>query len=122
MGTMTFVEKAYGYPKKITATWTVASGGGGSVSGTTSLAYNGTVERLVTVPDASSAPAASYSVTVSDQDSTDILLGNGGSRAAASTEQVKAASLGCVAYDKLTFKITNAGSSSAGGVIHLYIV
>jgi len=119
---MTFVEETFGYPKKITATWTVASGGGGAVSATTSIAYNGTVERLVTVPDASSAPAASYDITVSDQDSTDVLMGAGANRSAASTEQDLAASLGIVAYDKLTFKVTNAGSSSAGGTIYLYIV
>lgn len=116
--TMTLTEETFGSVKKISASWVEGSG---AATATTTNYYNGAIERLVTVPNGSSAPAASYDITVSDQDSTDVLLGAGGSRAAAAVEQVKAASLGIVANDKLTFNVTNAGSSSGAGTIHLYI-
>jgi len=118
---MTLLEERFGSVKKITATWATASSSSGGVQATTTYGYNGAVERLVTIPGASAAaPSASYDVTVSDQDSTDILMGGGANRKAASTEQVGAASLGIVANDKLTFKVANAGSSHAG-TIYLYI-
>lgn len=121
MGTMTITEETYGSVKKIKASWAITSADSGAVSGQTSTAYNGALQRLVTVPDASSAPAANYDITVSDQDSTDALMGGGANRHSANTEQVAAASLGIVANDKLTFKVTNAGSTSHAGAIYLYI-
>ena len=111
----TITEEVHGSVKKIKFAWSTASSSSGTATGTTSYAYNGAVERFVTVPGASAAaPSASYDVVVNDQDSTDVLLGAGGSRAAASTEQVKRASLGVVANDKLTLTVTNAGSSKSG--------
>lgn len=117
---MTITEEIYGSVKKIKFDWSIASSSSGEATGTTAKAYNGKLERLVTVPDGSAAPSASYDLTCSDQDSTDTLMGAGGSRAAAATEQVAAASLGVVANDTLTLNVTNAGSSTAG-VAYLYI-
>ena len=47
-------------------------------------------------------------------------MGAGASRAAAATEQVKAASLGVVANDTLTITVSNAGASNAG-TAYVYI-
>jgi len=117
-GTAVLTEEIHGSLKKIKWAWSIASSSSGAVTGVqTSKAYNGVIERFVTIPDASTAPSASYDITVSDQDSTDVLMGAGANRAAASTEQVGYASLGVVANDKLTLKVANAGSSCAGVAI-----
>jgi hypothetical protein len=114
-------EETFGSVKKITFTWAIGSASSSAVTGgTTTAAYNGAVERLVTIPDGSTAPSANYDITVSDQDSTDILIAGGQNRHSANTEQVNAASLGVVANDTLTLSITGAGASCAG-VVHLYI-
>jgi len=85
------------------------------------MAYNGALERLVTVPGTGgAAPSASYDITVLDQDSTDVLMGAGLSRAAASTEQVKAASLGVIANDTMSIVVANAGASNSG-VAYVYL-
>ena len=103
-GTCTVVEETYGSMKKVKWTWTTdsASAQAAAASRTTSGVYNGVTQRLITIPDGSNAPSASYSVAVLDQDSTDILIGGGGSRAAAATEHVVAASLGVIANDTMT--------------------
>lgn len=120
-GTATVTEERHGSLKKIKWSWSVASSSSGAVTGVqTSYTYNGALERLVTIPDASTAPSASYDITIKDQDSTDVLAGAGADRATAATEQVLAASLGVVAYDKLTLAVANAGSSCAGiAIIYL---
>ena len=117
----TVTEETFGSVKKVTFAWATLSSSSGGVTATTTGAYNGAIERFVTIPGAgSSAPTASYDITVSDQDSTDVLMAAGGSRHTANTEQVNAASLGIVANDTLTINVTNAGSSNGGTAI-LYI-
>ena len=116
----TITEETHGSIKKIKFAWAVLSSSSGGMAATTSYAYNGEVHRLVTIPNGSSAPSANYDITVSDQDSTDVLMAGGANRHSANTEQVNAASLGVVANDKLTINVTNAGSSCAGEAI-LYI-
>lgn len=117
--TATFVEERYKTVKKISIDW--VSDSAGVATGTTENVYDGLVERLVTVPDgAALAPSASYDITLSDQDSTDVLMGAGANRHSANTEQVLAASLGVVAYDTLTVNVAGAGASNAGSV-YVYI-
>ena len=117
-GTATVIEETHGSVKKIRWDWSISSSSSGAVTGvTTTKVYNGVLERLVTIPNASTAPSASYDITVKDQDSTDTLMGAGANRATAATEQVLAASLGCVANDTLTLTVANAGSSCAGVAI-----
>jgi hypothetical protein len=117
----TITEETYGSVKKIKFAWATLSSSSGGVTAATTKAYNGGLERLVTIPGAGgSAPTASYDITVTDQDSTDALMGAGANRHTANTEQVNAASLGVVANDTLTINVTNAGSSNAGTAI-LYI-
>jgi len=111
-------EETYGSVKKVTFAWATLSSSSGGVTATTTKAYNGAIERLVTIPGAGAlAPTASYDITVSDQDSTDVLMAAGMNRHTANTEQVNAASLGIVANDTLTINVTNAGSSNAGTAI-----
>ena len=118
-GTVTVSEETFGAIKKIAFTWT--SDGSGNADGTTTAAFNGTIERLVTVPAAAgSAPTDNYDITIADQDGTDVLMGGGANRDTANTEQVLASSLGVVANDTLTIHVTNAGSAK-GGVVYLYV-
>lgn len=86
----------------------------------TTYAYNGVIQRLVTDPDGSAAPTDDYDITITDEDGYDVLMGAGANRDTATTEQVLATSLGCVANDKLTLNVANAGSAKAGVVV-LYI-
>ena len=120
-GTVTLTEETYGTVKKITCAWTSEDGGddAGKAGATTTNAYSGEVIRLCTDPG-TAAPTDDYDVYVYDEDSTDILMGAGADRDTANTEQVLASSLGCVANDKLTFYIENAGNAK-NGTVYLYI-
>ena len=117
--TCTITEERFGSMKKVKWVWQVDSGGSqiAAASRQTTYTYNGAVQRLVTIPNGSSAPTASYSVAILDQDSTDTLIGGGASRHSANTEQVLGVSLGVVANDRLTLSIASAGASGAGTVI-----
>ena len=121
VGAVTYSEETYGSVKKIAMAWT-SSADTGAVSGTlTTGSYNGAIERLVTVPGLVAAqPDDNYTVTVLDEDGTDVLMGAGASRDETNTEQVLASSLGCVANDKLELRIASAGNSKTG-VVYLYI-
>ena len=105
--------------RKVKFKWTSAADG--TATGTTTEVYSGEVARLVTVPDGTtSAPTDNYDVAINDEDGTDILMGAGANRDTANTEQVLASSLGCVANDRLTLAITNAGDTK-GGTVYLYL-
>lgn len=121
-GTVTVTEERLGAIKKIKFAWTSGTAGeGGTASGSTAHAYTGEVIRLVTVPSGGgTAPTDDYDITVTDQDSTDVLMGAGANRDTANTEQVLASSLGCVANDKLTINVSNAGDGKKG-TAYLYI-
>jgi hypothetical protein len=118
-GTVTVIERSHTSVKKITWTWT--SDASGNADLVTTQAYDGVIQRLVTVPSGGgTAPTNLYDVTITDADGFDVLLGAGANRAAASTEQVAASSLGVAAGDKLTLNVSNAGNAKAG-VTHPYI-
>jgi hypothetical protein len=122
LGTVTVTEERIGAVKKIKFDWLSENGGGdaGKASKTTTYAYNGEVIRLVTDPG-SVTPTDNYTVTVTDEDGNDILMGAAvANRDEANTEQVLASSLGCVANDKLTLNVSGAGNAKTGSVI-LYI-
>jgi len=118
-GTVTVAERTHTSVKKITWSWT--SDASGNADLVTTKAYDGEVRRLVTVPaGGGSAPTDLYDVVINDADTVDVLLGSGANRAAASTQQVNASSLGIVAGDVLTLQVTNAGNAKSG-TVHLYI-
>lgn len=105
--------------KKIKWAWTCTNAG--VVTGVTTVnKFTGVLERLVTVPDAVSAPTDNYDVAINDSDGLDVLMGAGVNRDTANTEQVLASSLGCCLDSKLTLEITNAGNATKG-VVYLYI-
>lgn len=115
--TCTLTEETHGTMKKIKWAWT-ADGSGAMAASTTNAvttkAYVGKLQVLHTIGAAgSSAPTASWDLTIADQSSVDVTAGAGASRAAA-TEHTVAASLGAVANDTLTLAITGAGASNAG--------
>ena len=120
---VTIVEEKFGNAvtplQKIKFTWVSAADG--TATGTTTKTYVGEILRLVTVPGtAGNQPTDQYDIAINDEDVTDVLVGAGINRSNASTEQVIATSLGCVANDKLTLEITNAGDTKSG-VVYLYI-
>lgn len=120
---VTLTEETFGVIKKIKWEWTAHTDGKVAVvtpNAVTTKAYNGEFVRLVTIPDATTAPTAAYDVKVYDGDDTDALMGGGADRSATATEQVAAASLGVVANDKLTLYVEGAGSGGKGTVI-LYV-
>ena len=120
-GSVSIVEETYGSVKKIAFSWTSGTGAEeGTASGTTSSAYNGEIVRLVTNPDNVDAPDNQYDVVINDEDENDVLMGAGADRSNVNTEQVLASSLGCVANDKLSISITNAGAANKG-LTYLYI-
>lgn len=110
-------EETFGSIKKIKYEWTSAADG--TASATTTNIYNGQILRLVTIPDGTAAPTDNYDVVINDADGVDALNAKGADRDTADTEQV-VADLGCVANDKLTFSISNAGDTKKGTVI-LYL-
>ena len=122
LGTVVITEETFNKIKKVSFAWTSVNGGGdaGKATKTTENVYTGEIIRLVTVPSGAAAPTAAYDVVVNDEDSTDVLMSAGIDRHETNTEQVLASSLGCVANDKLTLNVTNAGNAKAG-TVHLYI-
>ena len=119
---VTIVEEKFGNAleplQKIAFTWVSAADG--TATGQTTNTYTGEIIRLVTVPSPTAAPTDNYDIAINDEDTTDVLMGAGANRDTANTEQVLASSLGCVANDKLTLEITNAGNTK-GGTVYLYI-
>lgn len=118
-GTVTVSERTHTSVRKITWAWT--SDASGNADKITTVAFDGVLQMLVTVPSGGgTAPTDLYDVTVTDGDSVDVLLGAGANRAAASTQAVAASSLGVVAGDKLTLNVSNSGNAKQG-TVHLYI-
>lgn len=121
---VTLTEETLGVIKKIKWAWTAHTDGkvATATSGaTTTKAYNGEIVRLVTVPDATTAPSDNYTVYVYDEDNTDVLMGAAkANRDTANTEQIGATNLGVVANDKLSLYIEGAGSGGKG-TVYLYV-
>ena len=117
LGTVTVTEETFGTVKKIKFDWTSNSADGGKATKTTTKAYTGEIIRLVTVPGtAGDAPDLNYDVILYDEDTTDVLMSAGLNRHTSNTEQVLASSLGCVANDKLSLSIADAGNANTGTV------
>lgn len=120
---ITKTEETFGVIKKISWAWTADTDGKvakATANATTAAVLNGEIVRLVTVPDATSAPSDNYDVYIYDEDGLDVLLGAGKDRDTATAEQVAAANLSVVANDRLTLYVEGAGSGGKG-TVHLYI-
>jgi hypothetical protein len=119
-GTVTIAETIHSSVKKIKFTWTSGTGAeGGTASGTTTHAYSGKLDLLVTDPG-STAPTDNYDITLTDDDGVDVLSNAGADRDTANTERVLGTSLGSVAGSKLTFSVAAAGDAKEG-VAYVYI-
>lgn len=118
-GTVVITEETYGTVKKVRFAWT--SDASGDADAETTAAFSGVIERLVTEPGSGGAqPTDDYDVVVLDEDELDVLMGAGADRSNAAAEQVLASSLGCVANDRLTLQVSNAGNAKSG-VVTLYL-
>jgi hypothetical protein len=112
---MIFTETVIGSVKKIKCAW-VSDDGTGAVSGITAEGYSGRFLGLITDPGAP-APADNYTVTISDGDGVDLLLGSAtGNRDTANTEFIKEADMAGVAMSKLTIAVSGAGNSKQGTI------
>jgi len=119
LGTVVVTEETISTVRKIKFDWVSEDGGAnaGKATKTTEKTYSGEILRLVTIPDSVAVPSNQYNVAVNDEDDTDVLMGAGADRSDVNTEQVLASSLGCVANDKLSLSISNAGNAKKGTVI-----
>lgn len=114
-GTCTVTNHISGSVKKIKFAWT--SDASGDVEKAVTRTINGIALALVTDPGAT-APTDNYDITIEDEDSIDILNGNGSDRDTSNTEQV-AVDLDTgqgrpVAATSYTFKVANAGNAKVG--------
>jgi len=110
-------EKVFGTVKKITFEFTSGEGAhAGTASDTTDKAYDGEILQVVTDPG-TPAPTAAWDLTLTDEDSLDLLKSNGANRDAANTEYIVGSTTNMLpASGKLTFNVTNAGDQKAGKV------
>lgn len=111
-GTVTTTEERIGPIEEIIFAWT--SSGAGAADATSTYAYNGEVMEVQIIPGATT-PTNLYDVTVSDNNSVDMLYGQGANVSNASTTVVKGCAL--VANSKITLGVTNAGSAKDGTII-----
>lgn len=111
-GTVTVSEETHGTVKKIIWNWTSTAGGAADL--VTTEAYSGRVIGANFVPGAAGdQPTDQYDVTITDEDDQDVLLGTGADRSNAAADPVQG-DLGCVANDKLTLNVSNAGNAKSG--------
>lgn len=110
-------EVAHGSVKKITFEFTSGEGAhAGVASATTEKAYSGEILQVVTDPG-TPAPTADWDLAITDEDSLDILKGNGADRHTSNTEYIVGSTTNCLpAVGKLTFSVTNAGDQKQGKV------
>lgn len=117
--------------RKVKASWT--SDGDGDASGTTRKIV-GTLVKAVTVPSGTAAPSANYDITITDDNSVNVLAGCDDDltdRHTSNTEEVYflvkdhamtplAQSLHPKVCNELTVTVANAGDTKSGTLI-LYV-
>lgn len=116
-GTVVTTEQVHTTVKKITFDW--LSSALGAADATTTLAYDGLLERVVFIPDSGGTqPTNLYDVVLNDPNGIDVLNGQGANLSNVAASVVLASSgLMAVAGEKLTLGVTNAGDSKGGMVI-----
>jgi len=112
---MIFTEITFPTVKKIKAVWT-SDDTTGDVFGMTTQVYSGRFFGLITDPGAP-APSDNYTITITDDDGVDLLLGSAsGNRDAADTQFIKEGDMAGVAVSQLTFNVSSAGNSKTGTI------
>jgi len=114
----TIDEITYTSVKLVKFTWT-SDDTAGTATGTTTEYYDGKILGLATDPG-SPAPDDNYDITITDNNSLDVLIGSGANRDTANIEYVKEADLCAVVASQLTLNVSNAGNSKQG-VAYLFI-
>jgi hypothetical protein len=94
---------------------------GGDASEQTASSIVGTLQKVVTIPDAEDTPTAKWELTITDEDGVDILGGMGGDRdmdGAAAVEMITPYGKREEAHfnSKLTFTVANGGNAKSGQV------
>ena len=116
----TVTERRVGTVKEIIYTFTSGEGTyAGTAEQATTYTYNGKLIGAIIDPG-STAPTASWDLTVTDADSIDVLNGGGVDCSATATEYIAEASLGAVCNSALTMNVTNAGDQKTG-TVYIYI-
>lgn len=111
-GTVTTTEERTGTIEEITFAWT--SSAGGAADATTTYTYNGEVVRVLVVPGGTT-PSDLFDVVITDNNSVDVLYGQGANCSNASTTVIQGG--GFVVNTKLTLAVTNAGNAKTGTII-----
>ncbi len=114
-------EQAHTSIRKVVFTWT--SGGAGTATVTTVNPYDGQAIGLALIPSGGgTAPSASWSTTITDSMSHDILCGAGVNAGSASATVYKGPTTAMcgAAASPLTLNVSAAGDSKAGTVV-LYL-
>jgi len=124
-----FVEDALRPVRRATFAWTSTAGG---AAGDTSLfKVSGEILKVQFIPGTSSnQPTDLYDVTITDENSVDILAGQGANLSNSANSQVipgiplkdgTTTSVGLMTVDDyLTLSVTNAGNAKSGTVIVFY--
>ena len=114
---VTVTESITNAVKKIVWEWT-SSDPGGIASGATVAPYDGKLLGLATIPGTvGDQPDDNYDITITDDDSHDVLLGAGANRDETNTEYVAEASIAAVAGSVLTLNVAAAGVATKGTVV-----
>ena len=114
-GTIVTTEISGGEFEEVKFAW--ISSAGGAADATSVKVYSGRVLECVIVPGAAGdAPTDLFDVTVTDQDSVDVLYGRGANCSNADTTVINAG-LGVAVNSALTLAVTNAGAANTGTVI-----
>ena len=121
IGTATVTETRHTSVKKVYWDWASSADNEGSTKQTT-YGYDGLLERVVFIPDAAGTqPSNLYDVTITDDNSVDVLAGLGADLSnSATVVKTHANGLTAVAGSKLTLNVSNAGLSK-GGIVILYL-
>lgn len=120
-GTVTVSENLTGSVKKITWAWT--SDASGNADKITDSVLDGEVLQLETVPSGGGTqPTDLYDITITDENSVDVLSGAGANRSNASNQSVwPVTAVGAYAPSgvrgKLTLNVSNAGNTKSGTAI-----
>lgn len=128
-GTVAVIDQNIGVVSMIKYSWVTGNGAQADVAPATASSeqYNGQIVEFVSSPDSTAQPDDDFDITITDNNSLDVLLGNGMNLDEATTEYVingvvgtSTKFLGWVANSALTLNVTNAGTEKTGRV-YLFI-
>ena len=112
-----------GYEPCATITWSFTTDASGDVTEETTATINGQISRVAFNPDNTDTPTTLWDFTLKDEDSIDLLCGDGADRDAAdsgASEQVAPCPPCPAVKSKLTFTVANGGNAKKGVVIVYY--